>query len=181
MNIAVDENINLELTSQNHAAPLFDLVNHNRKHLSQFLPWVDNMKTVNDFKDYIQNCELLYRQKKEVSFVIMLNDKPVGRIGLHHLNLPNKIGAIGYWLGANFQNQGIITRSCKTLINYGFQQLNLNRIEIKAAVDNVKSQGIPIKLNFKKEGILRQSEFVNNQFIDLVLYSMLKNEWHNEQ
>lgn len=55
--------------------------------------------------------------------------------------------------------------------------MDLNRIEIKAAVKNFKSQAIPEKLNFKKEGILRQAEFVNNEFIDLFIYSILKNEW----
>ncbi|MEO6949604.1 MAG: GNAT family protein, partial [Ginsengibacter sp.] len=58
-----------------------------------------------------------------------------------------------------------------------FQKIGLNRIEIKAAVRNLKSQAIPIKLNFKKEGVLRQAEFVNNEFIDLFLYSILKEEW----
>lgn len=177
MNITIDENINLELLAENHAAALFDIVNNNRAHLSQFLPWVPNMQTVDDFREYIKNCEMLYRQKKEVSFVIMLNDKPVGRIGLHHLDLEFKIGAIGYWLDESFEGQGIITKSCKTLINYGFKELNLNRIEIKAAVKNFKSQAIPVKLHFKKEGILRQADLINNEFIDLALYSMLKDEW----
>jgi len=177
MKILIDENINLELTAQNHAASLFDIVNNNRIHLSKFLPWVNNMQSVGDFKDYIQNCEILYEQKKEVSFVIILNDKAVGRIGLHHLNLQNKIGSIGYWIDENFEGRGIITKCCKALINYGFKDLNLNRIEIKAAVINLKSQAIPIRLNFKKEGILRQAEWVNGEFIDLILFSLLNKEW----
>ena len=53
----------------------------------------------------------------------------------------------------------------------------LNRIELKTAVKNLKSQAIPNKLNFKKEGILRQAEFVNNEFVDLYIYSMLKEDW----
>lgn len=177
MTIIVDENIKLEITSEKFATYLFDIISNNREHLSEFLPWVEKMKTVEDFRYYLQNCEHLYEEKKEVSFIILLNGKPVGRIGLHHLNLQNKIGSIGYWLDKSVEGKGIITKSCIKLIDYGFQQIDLNRIELKAATRNKRSQAIPEKLNFKKEGVLREAEFVNNEFIDLFLYSMLKSEW----
>ena len=177
MIIKIDENIKLEITSEKYAAPLFNVIDNNREHLSEFLSWVENMKSVEDLRNYLQNCEHLYKEKKEVSFITLLNENPVGRIGLHHLNLQNKIGAIGYWLDKNEEGKGIITKSCIQLINYGFQKMGLNRIEIKASVRNIKSQAIPVKLNFKKEGVLRQAELVNNQFIDLFIYSILKDEW----
>ncbi|MGZ4059871.1 MAG: GNAT family N-acetyltransferase, partial [Bacteroidia bacterium] len=72
-----------------------------------------------------------------------------------------------------------ITRSCKAIINKAFQILHLNRIEIKCGTENYKSQGIPERLNFKKEGIIRQGEILNNKFIDLYLYSMLRSDWGN--
>lgn len=175
--ITIDENVQLELTASKHAKGLYDAVDSNRQHLSEFLPWVSNMQSVEDFKAYIQNCEELYRQKKEVSFVILLNNVPVGRIGLHYINLDNKNAAIGYWLTKEAEGKGIITRSCQKLISYGFEQLGLHRIEIKAGVNNLKSQAIPQKLNFKKEGILREAELVNGVYLDLVLYSLLKDEW----
>ena len=181
MNITISENIRLELTGVKHTIPLFDVIDNNRDHLSVFLPWVGNMQTVDDFKTYLRNCELLYQQKMEVSFVIFFNEMAVGRIGLNHLNWENKTGAIGYWLSKNAQGNGIIVQSSKWLINYGFHELGLHRIEIKAAVKNIKSQAIPVKLNFKKEGILRQAELVNGEFIDLVLYSILSSEWGNKK
>ncbi|HEU5053347.1 MAG TPA: GNAT family protein [Hanamia sp.] len=181
MILKIDENISLELTSAKHAQGLFDAVDANRKHLSEFLPWVGNMKSVADFKDYIQDCESLYRQKKEVSFVIFSNKKTIGRIGLHHMNLDNKTAAIGYWITKDAQGKGIITQSCKKLISYGFAEIGLHRIEIKAAVQNLKSQAIPKRLNFTKEGILRQAELVNGKYLDIVLFSILENEWKEEE
>lgn len=177
MTIKIDPRLRLELTSLKHADALFHAVDNSRKHLSEFLPWVVNMKTLSDFQNYIKNCELLYEEKKEVSFVIISEGKPVGRIGLHHMNHQNKIAAIGYWLTKDAEGKGIIIRSCKKLISFGFYQLGLHRIEIKAAVQNLKSQAIPQKLNFKKEGILREAELVNGIFLDLVLYSILKEEY----
>src|SRR4051812_8685804 len=164
MVIHINENVRLELIAEKHAAALFDAVDHNREHLSEFLPWVKNMQSVNDFAYYIKHCDLLHQHQKDVSFVIISNEKLVGRIGLHYINLENKNGAIGYWLVKNAQGKGIIIDSCRALIEYGFKNLRLHRIEIKAATHNLKSQAIAEKLQFKKEGILRQAELVNNTF-----------------
>jgi len=177
MTIIIDENIRLELTTQKHAQGLFDAVDCNREHLSQFLPWVSAMQSTEDFRSYIENCELLYQQEKEVSFVIIENEILVGRIGLHHMNVQNRNASIGYWLIKTAEGKGIVYKSCKALIRYGFRELGLHRIEIKAATENLRSQAIPKKLNFMKEGILRQAELVNNKFLDLVLYSLLSDDW----
>ena len=74
MTIHVNERVWLELTAGKHAKALYDAVDSNREHLSAFLPWVDSMQSIDDFHSYIKNCELLYQQKKEVSFVILLDD-----------------------------------------------------------------------------------------------------------
>lgn len=177
LNFQIDHNIHLELTHDVHAEGLFAAIDENRDHISKFLSWVDHMKTVEDARNYIETCTQLFNASKEVSFVIIYAGKIVGRVGLHHINSLNKSAAIGYWLAEEAVGKGIIINSCKKLLNYGFDVLGLNRIEIRAATQNFKSQAIPEKLNFVKEGILRQAEIVNNNFLDLVLYSVLKEEW----
>ena len=181
MYIIVDDQIRLELTHEKHAPALFDVVDANRAHLSQFLPWVGYMQSVEDFKVYCRNCEMLFQQGREASFVIFNNNQLAGRIGFHHMVLQNKTAAIGYWLSKEAEQKGIITRSCTTLINYGFNNLQLHRIEIKAAVNNFKSQAIPEKLLFKKEGVLREAELVNNEYLDLFVYSLLSGEWPHKE
>ena len=178
MVITIDQNVRLEQTAVKHAEGLLEAINSSREQLSEFLSWVPNMQSVGDLIAYIRKCEQLYEQGFEVSFVIMLDDQPVGRIGLHYLNAFNQSAAIGYWLAESAQGKGIMVRSCKALIDYGVKELTLHRIEIKAATLNLKSQAIPRKLGFQKEGILRQSEKVNGKFLDLVLYSLLHEEWN---
>lgn len=176
MTITIDQHIKLELTAKKHAAGLYQAVDSNRPHLSRFLSWVGNMQSVEDFTSYIRSCEVLYQEGKEVSFVILMDDVPVGRIGLHYLNQLSKSAAIGYWITENVQGRGIVIRSCKALIDYGFKELGLRRIEIKAATENLKSQAVPVKLGFQQEGILRQAEWINGKFLDLVLFSLLNDD-----
>lgn len=177
LTIIIDTNLRLELSADKHADALYNTININRKHLSGFLGWVDNMQSVEDSRTYLKNCERLYGEGSEVSFVIFCTEKLVGRIGIHYINQQNKTGAIGYWLSEQAQGNGIITKACKKLLNYGFHELHLNRIEIKAATENYKSQAIPQRLNFTREGTLRQAESIRHSFVDLVLYSLLKSEW----
>lgn len=177
MRINIDENINLELIAAQHAPGLYAVIETNRARFAEFLAWGDNAKSLENFLNYIKKCELQYQQGNDINFVILLDGKPVGKMGLHYINTYNKSAEIGYWLGKKEEGKGIITKSCKGLINYGFTELGLNRIEIKAAESNVRSLAIPKKLNFTKEGVLRQADLVNGQFLDLVLYSMLNEEW----
>jgi ribosomal-protein-serine acetyltransferase len=179
MSIQVSDKISLEFLEESHAPTLFYLVNDNREHLKKWLPWVDNMQAVENAKDYIASCLRQAAEKTDFAYAIMYERKMVGRIGIHHINQQNKIGEIGYWLAGGLQGMGIVTKSCKALIYYGFKELGLNRIEIKCATSNDKSRAIAEKLRFKQEGILRQAEWLNGKFVDLYLYSMLKEEWNN--
>ncbi len=137
------------------------------------------MQTEEDTNKYLKSCELLDRDGKEVSFIIFYMKVLVGRIGIHFINNQNKSGAIGYWLSKNAEGHGIVTKSCEVLLNLDFGELNLNRIEIKAATENFKSQAIPKKLNITREGIMREAEMINHSFVDLVLYSLLRSDWSN--
>ncbi|MGB4843036.1 MAG: GNAT family protein [Ferruginibacter sp.] len=178
MKIQVDENISLEFLEEIHAESLFNVVNGNREYLREWLPWVDNMQTVDNFKNYISDSKRRAEDKTDFGFAIIMDKNIVGRIGMHHINQQNKIGEIGYWLADGMQGKGIVTRCCKAIIDFGFTELDLNRIEIKCGVGNHRSRAIAEKLNFKEEGILRKAEWLNGKFIDLHLYAMLKEEWN---
>ena len=177
MAIPVNDTTSLEFLEEVHAVSLFNLINDNRNYLGEWLPWVDNMQSVENAKNYIAHCIRQATEKTDFAYAIIYEKKMVGRIGMHHINPQNKIGEIGYWLAGGLQGKGIVTKCCSALIHYGFNDLGLNRIEIKCATGNDKSRAIAEKLQFKQEGILRQAELLNGEFIDLYLYAMLKEEW----
>lgn len=173
-----DGDLSLELIADKHATSLFDLVSSNREHLRAWLPWVDSMKTVEDFQNYIYQCQQQHQAGSDYGYVISYNLQLIGRIGIHYINHQNKSGAIGYWIGKEWEGKGIITRACVALLQNCFTDLQLNRIEIRCGTGNQKSAAIPERLCFTKEGVLRQAEWVNGRFHDLALYSLLKEEWH---
>jgi ribosomal-protein-serine acetyltransferase len=175
--IKVDDSISLELIDYHHAGQLYQLVKANRDHLRIWLPWVDYMRTLEDFKRYIGNSKQRHANHVESGYVIMANGSMIGRIGVYNIDMHNKHASIGYWLDKQWMGKGVITNACKVIITWAFKELGLNRIEIRCGTENYKSRAIPERLGFKKEGIIRQGEFVNSRFIDLVVYAMLKEEW----
>lgn len=177
MNLKVNENLHLELWKADHAVPTFEIIENNRHFLRQWLAFVDNMQSVEQIHNYSKFALQRNADGLEAGFVIFENDKLIGRIGINRIVKENKIGEIGYWIIESAQGRGIITECSRTMLSYGFKELNLNRIEIKCAVENIKSARVPEKLNFKKEGVLRQAEYLNGDFVDLYLFSLLKNEW----
>ena len=176
MTISIDENIRLELIDEKHSQPIFDIVDKNRKHLREWLPFVDRMQTIEFAENFVKGTMQRNKDGIEFAFVIIENDKVIGRIGVYKIDSISKIGEIGYWLAENSQGKGIIHKSIKIIISYCFTDLKLNRIEIKCATENIKSKNIPEKFNFTKEGVIRQGELLYDKYVDLILYSLLKTD-----
>ena len=176
MNFKVTENISIKLINQSHAEALFNMVDANRNYLRQWLTFVDNMTSVQFAQNFINGTMQRNNAKVEYAFVIFYNKIMAGRIGVYKIDNQNKIGEIGYWLVNHAQGKGIIVSACKTIINFCFNTIGLNRIEIKCATNNIKSKQVPLKLNFNHESIIKQGELLNGDFVDLDLFALLKND-----
>lgn len=174
MLIKIDEKIRIELIEEKHSQSIFDMVNNNRAHLRPWLPFVDRMQTVEFTKNFVKGTMQRNQDGEEWAFVVFDENSMVGRVGVYKIDKQNKIGEIGYWIVENAQGKGIITKSCKALVDLCFGELQLNRIEIKCGAENFKSQAIPERLNFTHEGVSRQAEWLYDKFIDLNVYSLLK-------
>ena len=72
-----------------------------------------------------------------------------------------------------------MTSSVEALIDYAFNKIGINRIQIRVAIKNIPSRSIPERLGFSLEGIERDGELlVDNQFTDIAVYSLLKREYN---
>ncbi|MEN2766830.1 GNAT family N-acetyltransferase [Ornithinibacillus xuwenensis] len=179
--LEIDEDLTLRLLHQGDAKDLFDLTDRSREHLREWLPWLDQTKTERDSKNFIQSAEQGFIDRNGLTLGIYYHQKLAGVIGFNSFDWTNRIGIIGYWLGEDFIGNGIMTRAAAAITEYGFHQLELNRIEIRAAVENTKSRAIPERLGYTKEGQIRHGEWLYNHYVDLVIYGMLAYEWELER
>jgi len=175
--IKLDNDITLNELELSSAENLYDLICTNRKYLRKWLTWVDETKYLDDTISYVQS--VLDRDMFSGRYVLEIRhyDELAGIIDFHNGDKINMIVEIGYWLAEKFQGKGIITKSCRSCIDYAFQSLDFNRVVIKCAVGNHRSIGIPERLNFKFEGIEREGQNLNGIYTDLLVFSMLKRDW----
>ncbi len=173
----LDEYAELKPLELHQADDLFQLVDENRAYLRQWLSWVDRNTRLQDSQVFIEQSLKEYAERKELQAGIWSNNKLVGLIGFHQVDWMNKRTSIGYWIAEECQGKGLVTRACQAMMEYVFKELQLNRVEIYCATDNLRSQKIPERLGFKKEGVFRQAAWLYDHFEDLVVYSMLAEEW----
>jgi ribosomal-protein-serine acetyltransferase len=176
MILTINQDLRLELITDDHALPVFKMVDSNRPFLRTWLSFVDRMETIDFATGFVRVTQEKNKLGMEYAFVIYEHNEPVGRMGVYKIDSQNRIGEIGYWLIENKQGKGIITLACKTLIDFCFDTLNLNRIELKCATANTKSRGIPERLSFKQEAVLHDAEWLHDRFVDLYLYVLLKKD-----
>lgn len=179
--ILIDEELTLELLKPEHGPELFDAVESGRNSLRRFLPWVDATQSETDYIRYIQSCQQQHARSEGFNYVVIWKNRPVGAISLQQINQGNKAAAIGYWLTPFVQGQGLMSRAGAKLIEYSFQTLDLHRLEIRAALENKPSQAVAQRLGFQKEGVLRQSEYIREEYLDLIVYGLLKPEWQRDK
>lgn len=177
MKIKADNDIVLQAIRIKSAREIFECMDNSREFLREWLPFVDVTKTWKDTEKYIRTVHEGSDADKNMGFEVRFKDKIVGLIGLKDIDLVNNKAEIGYWLSLDAVGKGIMTRSCKALIQYSFSDLKLNKIWIRCAVNNPRSYNIPKQLGFTFEGTERQGSLMRGKYTDLKVYSLLKKEW----
>jgi [ribosomal protein S5]-alanine N-acetyltransferase len=105
-------------------------------------------------------------------------DRIIGRCGLHNWNVEHKRAEIGYDIGdENFKRMGLMSEAVSAIIDYGFNTLNLHRIEAMVGSRNTPSLKIMEKFNFVREGLLRQHYYIDGKYEDSIFFSKLRVEY----
>ncbi|MBF0547887.1 MAG: GNAT family N-acetyltransferase [Candidatus Riflebacteria bacterium] len=105
----------------------------------------------------------------------------IGRCGFHTWYLEHRRAEIGYNLtNGDFKDKGLMTEAIKKVIEYGFEKINLNRIEAFIGKDNVPSLKLIKRMNFIEEGLLRQHFFKNNVIEDSLVFGLLREDYYKK-
>lgn len=181
MKFQLDDEIELRSYVEKDAEQLFAAVKENYEHLRPFLHWVTPDYSLESAREFIEQNQEVVAKKARESRGIFYRGNLIGAVGFVNFSWDSRRTEIGYWIAGDFEGRGIITKSCKTLINYAFNDLNVNRIEIRCATENGRSRAVPERLGFKLEGILRQFQWRHTRLYDVAVYGLLKAEWQDRK
>jgi ribosomal-protein-serine acetyltransferase len=188
--LPVGDRYQLRLLQMSDAQELFELTNANRTYLQQWLPWLHSIEQIGDTQAFIATTRQQF--DRERGFVAAIWDlgtqedkrlDPVmlGLLGFNRIDRQNQIAYIGYWLASAYQGRGIMTAACRSLIDYAFGSMGINRIVIACASENKSSRAIPQRLGFTHEGTARDAEWLYDRFVNHEIYALLQRDWdsHN--
>lgn len=102
-----------------------------------------------------------------------VDGKMIGNGGFHKWEHQHRKAELGYWLLPEYQGKGLASEAISAMINYGFENMSLHRIEAEVETENSASSKLLDKMGFSLEGIKRECEFINGRFIDLEFWAKL--------
>ncbi len=110
------------------------------------------------------------------------DSKPLGIIGLGHIDWINGwanayiiIGEKDYW------GRDIATEATELLVEYAFNELNLNKIHGGVTVENIGSWSVAEKIGFELEGIEKEEIYVDGKYLDNKTFRLLKEDWKQKR
>ena len=146
---------------------------------NQYQGWIP--KKIDDVYDFIKNkvSSTIDLIDTWYQFVIIKkeNNELIGDIGVHFIDSNKKQVEIGCTLDKNYQGKGYATEALKETINYLINELNKRRIVTSIDPRNIKSIGLVERLGFRKEAHFKESILINGEWVDDLVYAILKDEW----
>jgi RimJ/RimL family protein N-acetyltransferase len=112
-------------------------------------------------------------EEEELGFAIVEaddEDTVLGAIGMRDDGEGR--GEFGYWVAAEARGRGVAARALRLLVEWGFGEVGLDRLQVFTHVDNPGSQRTAERAGFRREGVLREYMLIKGQRHDAVIYGL---------
>lgn len=141
---------------------------------------LEPFKTIDDALDEISWYQSILEKKTGIRWGITLKDQGevIGSCGFLNMVSKHHRAEIGFELSKDYWGQGIAGEALKAVSEYGFEHMDLQRIEALIEPPNIPSQKLTERHGFVREGLLRSYEFTCGKFDDLYMYSLLKQDFN---
>lgn len=139
-------------------------------------PVYTTKESVNELLDkYISSYE--NKDYYRWSIIEKCSGECIGQIAYFLIDSKNHFGEIEYCIGTGFQRRGYATEAAKAVISYGFNNINLHKVQICVRPINIASKRVIEKCSFTYEGTLRDYFCINGEYQDRMYYSILRSEF----
>lgn len=146
--------------------------------VTTYVTW-ENHKTLDDTRAFINYALMQYENKQVAPWGIEYkeNGKLIGTIDFVSWQVEDHVAEIGYVLAPEYWGKGIMTEAANEVIAFGFNKMDVVRIQAKCFVENHGSARVMEKIGMSLEGIMRKGMFIKGKHQDLSIYSILQEEF----
>jgi RimJ/RimL family protein N-acetyltransferase len=117
------------------------------------------------------------QQSDRVMFAIEVDGEVIGQTGLHRIDHFNQNCELGIEIGRQYWSKGFGQDAVRTLVDYAFEHLNMNRIALQVLAEDPRAVGAYRKVGFVEEGRQRQVGWVRGTHEDVLVMAILREEW----
>jgi [ribosomal protein S5]-alanine N-acetyltransferase len=145
-----------------------------------YMPWEPH-RSIQETYDYLERVMERYRQRNPGPWAIVhrRDAKMIGTCSFGSWEREHHWAEIGYVLNRRYWGQGYMSEAVRAIVDFGFRELGLNRIQARCDVLNIGSARVMEKVGMSFEGVLRQQLFEKGSYRDMKMYSILRSEWEH--
>ncbi len=176
--LVTDRFVLRKLTRQD-VNPIADAVIASLSELQRWLPWAHSHYGREDAVAFVRDSQQSWKEARAFDFAIKDPRTPqlhIGNCSIWPVARIAKVGEIGYWIRSDHTSRGIASEATDRLIQLGFDEMGLHKINLRIAVGNSSSERVAEKLGFTKEGVLREELLLQGHWVDHTIYSLLAGE-----
>ena len=163
-------------------ADAYDMYEYScREDVTEFLLWSPH-KVVGETREYLAYVETRYAKGEFYDWAITLKDsgKMIGTVGFTKIHTAHNCAEIGYVLNPEYHHLGLGFESAKRVVDFGFEELSLHRIEARFMQGNSASLHVMEKLGMTFEGYARDGMLVKGSYRTIGTCSILADEWEQK-
>ena len=173
----IGDQAELRVRVPEEASAFLDLVNSNRQRVAPWFPWLSRIRSIDDMRDSIEYYQRTFARRAGLCTGVYVGGEPAGIIELSGLDDEARYASLAYLIDERFEVKGHVTESCRAVLEYAFDDLGLNRVEIVCASENTRSRAIPQRLGFTHEATRREYIWLDDHYTDQLIYGLLAREW----
>lgn len=153
--------------------------------ISSCLLGVPHPFRIKDAKEWIDYCKKTSKKKPRTEYLLAITlkgeDKMIGEVMLTETDFDQRKSELAFWLSESHWKRGIISEAVEGIMNFAFNKLKLNRLEMAIFAENIASNNLAKKLGFVYEGTKRQVSIPEStkKVHDDHIYGLLRDEYLN--
>lgn len=174
------ERLELKLVCESDVMGRFEILSQypNIADYMTFLP----PNSVEMVRDHYASLQAGFEKNQAVAWSLFVDNSLSGTISIEDIcemmrSWENRSGELGYWLHPDLHGRGLMTEAMKAVMSFGFERLNLHKLNIEHFDPNIASQRVIEKCGFRLIGTRKKDLCRGGNWVDRKLYELLRPDW----
>jgi ribosomal-protein-serine acetyltransferase len=161
-----------------------DLLAANTERLGRWEPWAGKPPVLEETRSFLEASGRNWLDGSELPVAIAVQKggqwQLAGALSLT-VSRYSRSAEIGYWIGAEYEGRGLVTRAATAVLDQAFGPLGLDRVSLHTDPANERSRAVARRLGFVEEGLIRQGTAFPDERRDELVYGLLAGEWRKRR